>query len=91
MPTPKLTLTPEEAAAYLNISVEKLAEYVKIGSIRTYWHKKQKYHLAGEIDMLKSMISNTQSAQTRLKEKIAENKKDKISKCHDNYCSQFRD
>lgn len=77
--TTTVTFTPEEAAAYLNISVKNLAEHVKRGDIRMHWHKRRKYHLAGEVDMLKSMITNTKHQMTKNKAKET------------SYCSPFRD
>jgi len=59
----KMTFSPEDAAAYLNISVEELSKRVKRGDLRLHSQGKRKYHLAGEVDVLKSMIIHENNAR----------------------------
>jgi len=48
--------TPEQAAKFLNITIDELNELNQKGQIRQWQYKKERYYLGGELDALKMTL-----------------------------------
>lgn len=53
------TYTPEEAAEFLEISMERLEQLTRDGKIRMHKHSRRLYYLGGELDSARSVLSQS--------------------------------
>jgi excisionase family DNA binding protein len=52
----KSTYTPDEAAAFLGISVDKLAQLTAEGEIRSHCYRKRVFYLGGDLDVARCAL-----------------------------------